>query len=184
MHFPGEMGRPPESTADDEGSSLTSISVMRSWRAASRTGCLPSPRRSTAAGTRALRWILKWSPATTAAAESAWRPPWAMRKLASRVRSMQVSTSAVTSAAASPRRAAASSASCSRSTPARRSLVSLARAASSAASIPSARARRTRHGGESSRVRFRAARDRRRGGQEVAGSEEGGGGGRRGEVGE
>lgn len=112
----------------------TSMRVMRSCRAASLTGCFPSPSLSTTAGTRPLKWILRWSPESTAAADSAWSAPWETRKLLSFKRSMQVSTREVTSA--EERLLVVDSSTWrSLSTPAIRSLVSLARAASSASSI-------------------------------------------------
>lgn len=74
------------------------MTVISSCRAASRTGCFPSPSLSTMAGTSALRWSLKYSPESTAAEERAWSAPWETRKLPSLRRSMQQSTMDATSA--------------------------------------------------------------------------------------
>lgn len=110
--------------------------VRRNRLAASRTGCLASPRRSTTAGTSALKWSLKWSPARTAAESRAWSAPCETLKLLSFKRSKQQSTREVTP----PELRLlleASSTSWRRSTPAMRSFASFARASSSASSIGS-----------------------------------------------
>lgn len=116
------------------GMRITSMRVSKSRRAASRTGCLPSPRRSTTAGTRPLKCNLKWSPERTAADARAWREPWETLKLLSLRRSKQQSTREVTSA---EERAFLEDSRrwWRRSTPAIRSFVSLARASSRASSI-------------------------------------------------
>ena len=108
--------------------------VRRRRRAASRTGCLASPRRSTTAGRRALKWSLKCSPERTAAEARDWSAPWETLKLLSLSRSMHESTSDVTSDAVSPF-LEDSRTWCSLSTPAILSFVSFALASSSASSI-------------------------------------------------
>jgi len=112
----------------------TSMRVSKRRLAASRTGCLASPRRSTMAGRSALKWSLKWSPERTAAEASAWSAPCETRKLLSFKRSIQVSTSEVTS---EDERLflEASRSWWRRSTPAILSFVSFARDSSSASSI-------------------------------------------------
>lgn len=112
--------------------------VSKSLRAASRTGCLASPKRSTTAGTSALKCNLRCSPDRTAAEARAWRAPWETLKLLSLRRSKQQSTSAVTSDEVRLFLEASSSW-WRRSTPAIRSFVSLARASSRASSIGASR---------------------------------------------
>lgn len=112
----------------------TSIRVSRSLRAASRTGCLLSPRRSTTAGTSPLKWSLKCSPDKTAADESDNNAPCETLKLLSFKRSIQQSTNTVTSDE-DKLFLEASRSWWSRSTPAILSLVSLERAISRASSI-------------------------------------------------
>lgn len=115
----------------------TSMRVSSSLLAASLTGCLASPSLSTTAGTRALKCSLKCSPESTAAEASACKPPCDTRKLLSFKRSRQTSTSDVTSDGDSVFLEASRSW-WRRSTPAIRSLVSFARASSSASSIAAA----------------------------------------------
>lgn len=115
----------------------TSMRVRRRRRAASRTGCFPSPSRSTTEGMRALKWSFRWSPERTAAEARAWSAAWETLKLVlSLRRSMQQSTRDVTS---DDERLflEASRNWWRRSTPAIRSFVSFARAISSASSIDS-----------------------------------------------
>jgi len=108
--------------------------VVNRRLAASLTGCLLSPSRSTTAGTRAFKWSFKCSPARTAAEARAWRAPWETLKLLSLRRSKQESTSDVTSAGLKLFLEASRSW-CSLSTAAMRSFVSLALAISKASSI-------------------------------------------------
>lgn len=130
----------------------TSMRVSKSLLAASLTGCFASPSLSTTAGTSALKCSLKCSPESTAAEASACKPPCDTRKLLSFKRSRHTSTSDVTSDGDSVFLEASRSW-WRRSTPAIRSLVSFARANSSASSI--ATAARTVGG-------FRRERSRRR----------------------